>query len=68
MPHELGHLLYGFHHLNPSSHAYQVSVMGFGNNSGHLSDADIAALQAVYRAGMHAGATPAMFRAAGLIN
>jgi hypothetical protein len=65
--HEMGHALYGFCHL--STEAGYVSVMGDFDQAGRgLSEADLAATQAVYRAGLRAGAMRNDFVSAGLID
>jgi hypothetical protein len=65
--HEIGHALYGFCHL--STEAGYVSVMGNFDQAGRgLSEADLAATQAVYRAGLRAGAVRSDFLSAGLID
>lgn len=64
--HELGHALYGFCHL--STEAGYVSLMGNFEDVGKgLSEADLAATQAVYRTGLRAGATRSDFVGADLI-
>jgi hypothetical protein len=73
--HELGHALYGFCHINsdiaisrnpPGVHP--STVMGAGNNGGRLTDEDVAAVRAVFGAGLSPGDSRAQFAAAGLIN
>ncbi len=65
--HEIGHALYAFCHL--STEAGYVSVMGNFDQAGRgLSEADLAATQAVYRAGLRAGATRHDFVSAGLVD
>lgn len=73
--HELGHGLYGFCHINSDTTIWKnptgvhpSTVMGVGNNGGRLSDEDVAAVRAVFAAGLSPGASRAQFVAAGLIN
>lgn len=64
--HETGHALYGFCHLTVE--AGYVSVMGNFDDAGRgPAEADLAATQAVYRAGLRGGSTRGDFVAAGLI-
>jgi hypothetical protein len=69
MAHELGHVLYGFCHLRlgPGPQLLWTSVMGSGNNTGLLSERDLAAVKAVFSAGLRGGATRSEFVAAGLV-
>jgi hypothetical protein len=67
--HETGHAHYGFCHINNATAAADISVMGWFNDDGvGLPEADIAAAQAVYGAGLRGGATRPAFLAAGVIN
>ena len=66
--HELGHGLYGFCHLRQDTGASYVSVMGWFNNEGRLSESDAAAVRAVYTAGLTAGSRRPQLVAAGPIN
>lgn len=64
--HETGHALYGLCHLAAS--AGFVSAMGGFDDAGKgLSEADIAALRAVYQAGLRGGSVRGDFVATGLI-
>lgn len=65
--HEMGHALYGFCHVDPNSRAAAHSIMAKAADTHRLTDDDIRALQAVYRAGLRPGAKRAQFVAAGLI-
>lgn len=73
--HELGHGLYGFCHFNLGTAVAQnppgarpSTVMGDAVRAGRLTDDDLAAVRAVFRAGLLPGATREQFAAAGLIN
>ena len=74
-PHEMGHGIFGFCHINPDTSVFRSrqeppsTVMGWGNiDEGQLTADDTRTTQAVYAAGLTAGASRAQFVAAGLIN
>jgi hypothetical protein len=66
IPHEFGHAIYGMCHAGSTAHF--ISVMGgLKTNVKALGEADLIALQAVYAAGLRAGASRSDFARAGLI-